>query len=472
MQHHLTKPEDKLSSGVKVAYGAGQAADRLQSGCFSQLANPIFNDLLGIDSRIIGLMLGASRVVDAITDPIMGFISDNTRSRWGRRRPWIVLAALPCSVAFTLIWMFPRGMTTSFYVGWFIVTSVAFLLFQSMFSVPYAALGMELTPDYHERTSVMAFRSVVGKCGGFLISSLYLFITWDGFADIADGMRHLSVYIGLLIMGFMLIPAIFVREHPHNPKLSSTRGRRKLGLWASALHTFKNGPFLILISTTAIMMFGLTMVAHLSYYLTIYYMFDGTRSTEAGTVLAFCGYAAQLGGLVGIPVMTFVSKRIGKRRTLLGGMALAFLGDLSKWICFSPTNPYLSVIPNFALAFVLSSAWTLMSAMLPDIVDYDELKHHERREGMFSGVLGWVSKLGVSIALVIGGFVLNLSGFDPLLGPNQVDRTVTFIRTCYVFIPATAMLVGIGLMYFYPLRESHVYAIRAKLERRRRNMPV
>jgi glycoside/pentoside/hexuronide:cation symporter, GPH family len=151
-KYHVTKPEDKLSVARKVAYGIGMAPYALMVQGMNQLCNPIFNDCLGVDPRWISWVMGVSRLWDAFTDPVMGNISDNTRSRWGRRRPWIALGALLSALTFAIIWLFPRGMGHLFYFFWFLVSSLMFYVASTVFSVPYVALGMELSPDYHERT--------------------------------------------------------------------------------------------------------------------------------------------------------------------------------------------------------------------------------------------------------------------------------------------------------------------------------
>lgn len=469
-QPSISKTEDRLPVTTKIAYGMGQTAERLQSGIFYQFANPIFNDLLGIDARLIGMLLGVFRIWDAVADPIMGYISDNTCSRWGRRRPWIALAALPCSIAFACLWMFPRGMTPAFYVGWLIITALLFQISQGIISMPYAALGMELTVDYHERTSVMAYRAIMEKMGGFLLYSTFLIITKPVFIDMADGMHHVSIYLGVILLLLTLAPAVFSREHPSAVGTTGQRNSKKTGFFTSAAHTFKNRPFLILVGTSTIMIFGMTMVAHLSYYLTIYHMFDGTRSQRAGLILALCGYGALLGGLLGIPAMNYFTRKIGKRRTMLGSLLLAACGDISKWYLFSAYEPLLAIIPNFFLAFVLASSRTLLNSMLPDIMDYDELKCRERHTGMFNGMVSWVSKLGAALALLVGGYLLSASGFDPALGNHQPEGTITFIRICYMVIPATAMVAAFTLMSTYPLKESHIRTIRVRLQRRQTSL--
>jgi len=443
------------------------ASERLQAGSFNQMANPIFNDMLGIDPRVIGLCLGFSRVFDAITDPIIGHLSDKTKSEYGRRRPWIAGSSLLCALSFIAIWMFPSGMSTNFYIGWFAISSVVFYFFLSMFSVPYGALGMELTPDYHERTSVMAYKSVVAKAGGFLTSSIYLFVSADQFENIVEGMRYTAIWLGLAVFIFTLMPALLSKEHPSLIARQKKRTTPEFNLIQSVRLSLQNGPFLILIGVTIIMLFGLTMVNFLSYYITIYHIFDGTSSEKSGLVLTLCGYGAQVGGLIGIPVMAYSSRRIGKRKTLLIALVIAFVSDLMKWHCFTPENPYLSIIPGAIAAFALISVWTLMHAMLPDIVDLDELDTGDRREGMFSAIMSWTIKLGMSLALIMSGFILSTSGFDASLEASQDPDSINFIRICYSVIPAVTMVLGFVLMYFYPLTEDRSYEIRSSLEKQK-----
>lgn len=468
MKHHVTKAEDKVPVGKKIAYGTGMAAQRLQAGGITQMANPIFNDVLGIDPRIISLMMGFSRVFDAITDPLIGHLTDNTRSRFGRRRPWILLASFLSGISFAAIWLFPRGMSEGFYIGWFLVASMIFYLCLSLFTVPYLAMGMELTPDYHERTSVMAYRAAMSKAGGFFISSLYIFVGLQCFNDMAHGMRYAGIGLAVVIILFSLVPAIFAREHPNFIVSTKTRKINKVGILESSKRTLRHKPFLILIAVTTVMLVGLTMVVQLGYYVIVYYVFDGVKTTETGMLLSFHQYSALIGSLAGIPILTYFSKHFGKRKTLLGAISLALVGTLLKWVCYSPTFPYLTLIPPFVMSFSLVGVWTLVHAMIPDIIDMDELETNERREGMFSAINSWTVKMATSVAIVTTGFILNLSGFDSSLGSVQPEGTVTIIRICYTLIPAVVLLAGFILMYYYPLTEDRAYEIRAELELKRK----
>lgn len=468
VKNHVIKPEDKLSAATKIGYGTGQAAQRLQLGSINQMATPIFNDILGVDPRLIGMSLGAARIVDALTDPLMGHITDNTHTRYGRRRPWIALSSLLCALTFAAVWLFPRGMSQTFYFGWFIITTIIFFLALSVFAVPYSALGMELTPDIHERTSVMAYRTAMGTIGGLLVSSLYWIINLDRFEDMAHGMRYAGIGFAGLVAVFTFFPALFAKEHP-----GITRRRNKgrppgISLLASAKLTLSHKPFLMLMTATVIMICGLNMVLSMSYYVTVYHVFGGIKDAATGFILSVHGYACVLGSLSGIPVMTFISRRIGKRNTLIAAMLTAMVSSLLKWICYTPANPYLILIPGFITAFSMVSVWTTLQAMLPEIVDLDEVKSHTRREGMFSAIHSWTMKMGNSLAVIAAGFILNASGFDATR-PVQPASTVLLLRLFYTFIPAAALLTGSLIMMNYPITEKRALKIRYQLDRRHGN---
>lgn len=432
------------------------------------MANPIFNDILGIDPRVISSVLGASKFLDALTDPIFGYLSDITRSKYGRRRPWIAVSAVLCSVSFASIWLFPRGMGESFYIGWFIATTLLSLLCLNTFSTPYSALGMELTPDYHERTSVMAYKAIMAKCGGFLVSSLYLIVNDDMFDDIAEGMRYTGIGLGIMIAIFTLITTFTAKEHPDLVANQKKQIRPKASFLQSLRKTLSNKPFLIIIATSLIMLAGMTLVLQFGYYIITYHVFHGVKGGSTGLILTLAGYSGQAGGLSSIPLIPSISKRFGKRKTLLAALCIAFFGTLIKLVCFTPENPYLVMVPGFTLAFAFGAIWTLLHSMVPDVIDLDELKNNERREGMFNAAQSGLVKTGVAIAAISSGFLLNFTGFDTNLGPEQATNTLLQLRIYDALIPAAVILIAFILMYFYPLTEERSYKIRTELEQRRK----
>ena len=466
LKHHITKPEDKLSFWKKTAYGTGMAPFALMVQGMVQMINPIFNDCLGVDPRLVSWVMGGSRIWDAVTDPVMGSVSDNTRSRWGRRRPWIVLGAFFSCITFASIWLFPRGMSPMFYFWWFLGASLIFYLASTMYSVPYIALGMEITPDYHERTSVMAYRTVMSQFGAICVGGFFWFTSLPHFTDRAHGMRTGGIIFGLIILVLGIVPAVFSREHPSILAAGKNK-KQKVSLLKSAKETLSEGPFLMLIGVTMLMTTGLQMVASLGYYVAIYYVFGGEKSLLAGQVLTAGQWAAQICTMLAVPAIAVVSRRIGKKATLFLTIALAITGSLLKWICYTPANPWLLAIPGMLMSGGLASTWTLINAMIPDVIDLDELKTGTRREGMYSAVYGWANKSGVAAALIISGYILSGSGFNAALGANQSPAAVQWIRIFFTFIPVVSMSLAILLLVLYPVSEKRSYEVREELRRMR-----
>lgn len=462
--HHKTRPEDRVPFFRKVGYGFGMTAYAMMIQSLNQMANLVFNISLGVNPVFIGWIMGGSRIWDAVTDPVMGNLTDNTRSRWGRRRPWILLGGLLCGLSFAAIWLFPRGMSEAFYVGWFLVAALLFYVAFTIFSVPYTALGMEMSPDYHERTSVIAYRSVLAQGGGLVCASLFWFSSLPRFEDIACGMRTAGMIMGVLIVILVTVSAVFAKEHE---SLVQRQGKRPpVPLFQSAKSTLCHPAFLMLIGVTVLLLLGTMMVNHLGAYLCIYYVFDGNKGPESGMLMSMVGWASRISTVVAIPILTLISKRIGKRNALLLAMACSFCGTLLKWVCYTPAHPYLQLIPAIMIGAALAGVWTLVNAMIPDVVDLDELKTGERREGMFSAVYSWTFKLGAALALIVSGYVLNWSGFDAAR-PMQTDQSIFLMRIFFTTIPSVVIGLAIWVMWIYPLTEKRSYEVRQELEERR-----
>lgn len=435
---------------------------------YMQFYNPIFNDTLGLSPILIAWVISLSRVWDSITDPFMGNISDNTVSKWGRRRPWIALGALLCSLSFVAIWWFPRGMDESFYFWWLLILSLVFYLSFTVYSVPYIALGMELSPDYHERTSVMTIRTVIEQFGFFIVSSLFFLTSLDVFADRAEGMRYNSLWVGLIIFIVIMIPAIYAREHSSSrltqsgPSNRSER-RPRTSLLASVKATIGCWPFLNLAIITVISYLGVITVGSLGYYVTVYHLFDGDKSIASGTILTLVGYFIPISAMIGLPLMNWISKRIGKRNALVMAFGLTILGAALRWPLYTPDNPYLSIIPTILFGIGTAGAYLFINAMIPEAVDADELKTGIRREGMFSAVYGWTYKLGAALAILLSGYVLEWTGFDTTLGGEQSPQTIYWLRFCFAWICAIAMILTTLLALTYPISEDKAYDIRQQL---------
>lgn len=462
-----TAEKDRVPFWRKMAYGTGMMSYVIMARSCNQFANPIFNDCMGVDPRFVSWVLGGSRLWDAITDPVMGNVSDNTRSKWGRRRPWIALGAMLSGITFSAIWLFPSGLSEMGYFFWFLITSLIFFVAFTIFSVPYMALGMEMSPDYNERTAVVAYRTVLSQVGAFAVSGIYWFITLDRFDNMAQGMRYAGAMVGILIFITGLIPAFFAKEHQSVLDRQEKTSGQKISLIKSFKETICEGPFLILCGITVLMLIGLMLVGHLGYYVTVYHIFGGEKTSFLGRLMAIGGISSQVCCMLAVPLLARMSRKIGKVSTLMIAMVLSIVGSALKWVCFTPANPWLSMIPGIVMSGGLAATWTLINSMIPDIVDLDELKTGERREGMYSAVNSWVFKLGISFALIISGYVLAWSGFDVDLGTNQAPQAIFYMRVFFTVIPVTSITLALLLLFVYPLKEKRVREIQAELKVRR-----
>jgi GPH family glycoside/pentoside/hexuronide:cation symporter len=211
---------------------------------------------------------------------------------------------------------------------------------------------------------------------------------------------------------------------------------------------------------------GFILISSFQYYVIIYYVTGGDQNLGA----KYAGYAGTISAIstfVVIIIVTWLGTRIGKRRAFFVSTAVSMVGYALKWPCYNPDIPLLVILPAPLLAFGLGGLFTLMPSMVADVVDVDELKTHERREGMFGSIFWWVVKLGMSAALAGGGFLLEATGFDVALEGNQAPQTIFFMRLCDAGIPIIASAIAIWAVARFPITEARAHEVRQELERRR-----
>lgn len=462
--HQPTPPCDRVALPMKLSYGAGMMAYALMVNGFGNMVNPIFNVNLGVSAVAIGWILGFGRLWDAVTDPYMGALSDRTRGAWGRRRPWIALGAVLGGVTFALIWMVPEGRSDTYYTVHLVVTMLLFYLAFTVFSVPYIAMGMEMSPDYHERTRVVAWRTFLAPVGAFIGQAGLFWLTQRAIFDgTVQGMRWVGLAAGAAIIALGIIPALFAREHPY---AKPPEAKEKAPFWTSAKETLRVPPFLLLCLATVVLLVGLLLVANLGFYMNLYVVYGGDQEASAD-VFALAMGSYMVINMASIPLITWISTRAGKRNTIFLFLGFAFIGTLSKWVCYRPDMPYLQLVPHMLMALGMSAVWMLINAMLPDTVDYDELNTGKRREGMFSAIYSWVFKLGVVLSLICSGYILEWSGYDPGMEGNQTDQTLFMMRVFYSLVPAVGLPIGAWFLWKYKLTEARAHEIRRELDQRK-----
>ncbi len=467
--HHMTARKDRIPVFQKAVYSIGGLVNSIQAAALGAMVI-VLNLGLGMNPALVGLVGAIPRLIDAISDPVTGYISDNMRTRWGRRRPVIFFGAITGGLFYALMFQLYKGHSESFYFWYFAAFQSLYFLGFTCFSIPWIALGYEMTPDYHERTRLQAISNFIGQIAWVIAP--WFFKIMDNksmFTDIVHGARVLSIFLGAFIVVGGILPAIFNKEHYGNlPK-----PERREGIWNVVKHffgwaaiTFKCRPFIKLCAATFLIFNGFMLASAFSAYVIFFYVYHGDYS-KGGTLLGWFGTLSSVCTFCVIFLATWISTKIGKKNTFLITISISIIGYALKWIGYSPNHPYLLLIAAPFIAFGLGSLFTLISSMVADVCDLDELQTGTRREGMFGAIYWWMVKLGLAVSSLVSGFLLNATGFKIALGPNQSAGTLLYMRIFDIGIPIVTSLIAIFIIMTFDISENKAYDIRKQLEAKR-----
>lgn len=467
-QHHVTLAEDRIPLRQKAAYAVGMIVNNLQAAALPAMM-VILNLGLGMDPFLVGLIAAIPRAFDALSDPMVGYLSDHTRTRWGRRRPYIFVGALLAGLVFALMWQLPPGQTESFYFWVFLAASILFFLTYTLYATPFVAFGYEMTSDYHERTRLHSIANAAGQLVWLGVPWFYAIMANERlFSDTVEGARTLAVAVGLTVAVLGVVPAVFCRERPLPP----LRQEERRGLWANLVEffkgigtTFKCSPFVKICAATFLVFNGYQLGISFSLYVMIYYLYGGDDAA-AGDLQGWFGTVTAASTIGVILITGWLATRLGKRRTFTITVLLSLVGYALKWFGYDPENPRLLLYAAPLVAFGVGSLFTLMGSMIADVCDYDELQTGERREGVFGAIYWWMVKIGMALAGLLTGIMLNGSGFDVAL-EEQSERTLFLLRVFDIGVPLLTSAAAVLIMLRYPITEERAYEIREELERRR-----
>ncbi|WP_434763969.1 MFS transporter [Vibrio fortis] len=483
------KVEGTVPLYQKVAFGVGSLANQLFAAALGVFMIVLVMGL-GMDPLLVGILGAVPRLFDAITDPLMGYISDNSRTRWGRRRPYIFVGAIITGVAFMTMWqIYPENGETYNFV-YFLVLSLLFYLGYTIFATPLVALGYEMSPDFHERTRIMAVSQWIGQLAWVIAPWFWVMIYNPNlYESAAVGSRDLAIWVGLLCLVFGVIPAVFCKERAlvdqatEQLSLSSFKaifGNFFKGIW----QTFKCLPFVKLCTATFLVFNGFQTVAQFSFFIIVFYVFNGDQGA-AGTWPAWFGTISSLCTcLLVIPAITKLSQKFGKKNAFIIATLISIVGYALRWWAFeqalNPSTHWMMFVSLPLMAFGIGGLFTLMMSMTADVCDLDELNTGERREGVFGAVYWWFVKLGTAIATLMSGWVLSsigysrleeirnsLSGGEALLDMPEAVEIINLMRLSDIFIPVCTALLAIIVMYRYDFTEQKANEVREELERRR-----
>jgi glycoside/pentoside/hexuronide:cation symporter, GPH family len=454
------RPEASISFRIKAIFSIGGGIQQFVNAAPVYLANPIFNLALGLNPVIIGFVLATGRLWDAIIGPLVGHFSDNAQTRWGRRRPFMAVGAILMGLSFAAMWWLPRNEGHSFYFGYFLLTLLLFYLGEVLYTVPWAALGIEMTDSYNERTALFAGAGVTQNLATILAGWLYPLAQLAVFQDVLQGMRVVGCVCGTLIILITLIPPLLLKEPKRRTAIVA---RKPEPFWAAIKVVLSNAVLRRFSLACLITMMSLTTVSSLGLYINIYYIYHGDK-VAAATMMGIWGTLFNIVGLCSIPGILWLARRIGKHHAMMVGLGMVAVSAVLKLVIFDPAHPYLQLTGALLHAPGYATYVVLVNSMTADIVDYDASISGRRREALIAAANGWITKMGISSSFILAGLVLSVTGFNAALGGNQAPGTVLGMRALFTAIPACGCLVALLLLRGYPLTRERMDKIRVERE--------
>lgn len=459
--------------GQKIAFGLGMLANQMFPAALG-IFMVVLVENLGMPSWMWGVLFFVPRIVDAFFDPIMGFISDNTKSVWGRRRQYVFIGSLIMGVAFMIMWQLYREDSVMYNFSFFLTFSLIFHIGLSIFSVPYVAMGYEMSDDFHERTSIMAISQWIGQWA-WVIAPWFWVIMYDPswFPNADTATRTLAIWVGGIFMILAMVPAIFIKskstqfDDSLEPVTFKTIGGSLKEILISFKEAFSNKPFRKLCIATFFIFNAFNTVAGFTFFIVVYYLFNGdTAAAGIWPTLFGCGGALATTFVV-IPIVAWIAKKMEKKKAFLICQGISIFGYILLWFLFIPGKPYMFLFALPFFSFGIGSLFTLMMSMTADVCDMDELESGKRREGVFGAIYWWMVKFGFAIAGLLTGVIMSVVAFKAG-APTQPEGAVTGLRIFFSGVPIFGTLIAMYVMWNYDLTEKKARAIKKELDDRKK----
>lgn len=471
MSNHHAVASAKVSMGQKIAFGIGMFANQMFPAILGIFMVVLVQDL-GFPGWMWGVLFFLPRLFDCFTDPLMGFISDNTKSKWGRRRQYVFIGAILMGISFIIMWQLYRENGLDYNFTYFLLWSFVFYLGITIFGVPYVAMGYEMSNDFHERTDIMAIAQWIGQWAWVIAPWFWVIMYDQGWFESAEiATRELSIWVGITCMLFAMVPAIFIKSEStvdadYAPLNIKTIGGSLKKIGQGFKEAFQSKPFRQLCIATFFIYNTFFTIASFSFFIIVYYLFNGDAGAAGIWPTLFGCVGALATTFIVIPIIAGMSKKMGKKKAFIISQAISIIGYILLWFLFIPGKPYMFLIALPFFSFGIGSLFTLMMSMTADVIDLDELNTRQRREGVFGAIYWWMVKFGFAIAGLLAGTIMSVVGFDPNAA-TQPDGAIWGLRVFYSGFPIIGTLIAIYVMRNYDLTEERANEISAELKRRK-----
>ena len=449
----------RVALGQKIAYAVPAFALAVVGIPVYVYIPKFYSDVIGINITAIGYILFSVRIFDALTDPAIGYLSDRTRTRFGRRRPFIAGGAILVAIAMFMLFN-PPSASAAVETVWFGMSIYLLFLFWTAVTVPYESLGPEITYDYHERTSLFGMRDGLLIAGTLAAASSPAAVQWlfslslDTAGEKAKFFWISAIYAPLLIATCWWCVLAIRERQPH-----SEHGRQ--GVLRNLRQVTRNRPFIILLIAYTVSAIGNNLPATLILFYVEYVL--QSQLADMFLMLYF------VTGIIFLPGWIFISRRTGKKAAWLASMIVntgAFIGVFF----LGPGDELVYGILVFLSGIGFGATLAIPSAIQADVIDYDELLTGERREGQYIGLWSISKKFAAAVGIGIGLTVLGMAGYTP--NAEQPPAVLMTLRVMYALVPSLCNLVAIAIAFAYPISSRIHVDIRNAIARRQAGLPV
>jgi GPH family glycoside/pentoside/hexuronide:cation symporter len=449
----VSREPDHLSRRTKLIYGAGDTGFSLTTTIIGAYYLIFLTDVVGVAPGVAAISIFVGKSWDYINDPIFGYLSDRTRTRWGRRRPFLLFGALPFALTFTMLWWRPPWDNVALLALYYAVAYIFFDAAATLVYMPYFALTPELTSDYDERTSLTSYRMFFSIFGSLLAFTIPLLIIGSFQPDNANRVLLMGLVFGIISALPLLLVFLGTRER------SEFMEQEKPALRQSLQSAIRNKPFVV-----GLLLFLVTWIAIdvLQSTLLFFIKYVVQREAQSDLIMASIFVTA----ILALPVWNWAAQRWSKRWAYVAGIAF-WVGVQMLLITLNPATSLTVILFMCILAGLgVSAAHVLTWAMIPDAVEWGEWQTGERNEGMLYSLTTLVRKVTASLAVPAVGLILQVTGYVPNAA-QQPERALLGIRIAFGPLPAALLCLGILFALLYPLgREEYARIIHELAERR------
>jgi glycoside/pentoside/hexuronide:cation symporter, GPH family len=438
----------KLPSRTKFFYGVGDLGNAIVNSAIQFFLMKFYTDGALILPALAGNALLIGKIWDAINDPLFGWVSDRTQSRFGKRRVFMIFGAIPLAISIALLWFVPAGMSTIWTFVWIAVTFMVFDTLWTLTNVPYYALTSELTDDYDERSSLTVYRMVMAV-PAYLVGAALTPAIVGIFALQQTGYAVIGIAYGAICAIVLLVSAAGIRERrvvqqakPEPSPLKSIGAalRNRQFIWLCGIY------FIVNISFAFIKIL-------MAYYIEYQLLMKAQTSLVMGLMLICVTIA--------LPFWQWISRKMDKGPAYALGMLVGAVAVLLTFFLPHQETGLIYLVAVLA-GFGFSAQWIFPWAMVADVADYDRVETGQPRSGMYYGVWGLVTKISEALALAAVGWILTGFGYVPNV--EQTPDALMGIRLFFGLVPAIFIFISLPLLIKYPItRKSHA-EVRRRLD--------